>query len=186
MFPAVEKLREEILNAESVRSDLLKWKLGLIGAIGASGLGLAGSSGVGNAELVLAAIPPVALYVDLLCLHLTLRILVIGAFVQRSQSAGDPALAAYEAFADRARRLPGTGTPPRPQSAFDLEDWALFYSTYGLSAAIGAYGVVRLVQGSPYGSVFVASAVVGLLAIVAGRRQYAERCRKVGALEPTA
>ncbi len=35
----MEKLREEILQAEQTRSDLLKLKLSLVGAIGALGLG---------------------------------------------------------------------------------------------------------------------------------------------------
>jgi hypothetical protein len=41
----LEKLRDEILQTENTRSDLLKWKLGLVGAIGAAGLGFAGSVG---------------------------------------------------------------------------------------------------------------------------------------------
>jgi hypothetical protein len=35
----MEKLRDEILLAESTRSDLLKWRLALVGAIGAAGYG---------------------------------------------------------------------------------------------------------------------------------------------------
>jgi hypothetical protein len=81
----MQKLRDEVLQAEQVRSDLLKWKLALVGAIGAAGLGFAGSRGPGGADLVLCAVPLVCLYVDLLCHHLSLRILVIGSFLRTHQ-----------------------------------------------------------------------------------------------------
>lgn len=200
----MEKLRDEILQAESVRSDLLKWKLGLVGTIGAAGLGFAGFGFSGStdhlrhADLVLCAIPPVALYVDLLCLHLTLRILVIGSFLQNSTHAGaEPARVyrEYETFAHKARELPEppatpepSATPPRKtkgrptKSAFDLEDWALIYSTWGLSAAVGAYGVYWLTQSSWWvGLVFLISGASGVLATLFGHHQYAVRCRRIAA-----
>lgn len=76
----VGTLRQEILQSQQTRSDLLKWKLGLVGAIGAVGLGLAGSRVSNHADLVLCAVPLVCIYVDFLCRHLSLRILVIGVF----------------------------------------------------------------------------------------------------------
>lgn len=69
----MQTLREEILQAQRTRSDLLKWKLGLVGVIRSVGLGLAGSRVPTHAELVLCAIPFGCVYVDLLCRHLWLR-----------------------------------------------------------------------------------------------------------------
>jgi hypothetical protein len=172
----MEKLRDEILQAESTRSDLLKWKLGLVGAIGAAGLGFAGSVDLQHADLVLCALPPVTTYVDLLARHLTLRILVIGAFL-RTQSAGESAAyQPYEEFAERARNLEGG------RSAFALEDWALQYSSYGLSAAVTGYGAYQLWVSSTYGVPFVVSGVVGALVTFFGIREYTRRVGAVAAL----
>jgi hypothetical protein len=107
----MEKLRDEILEAEKARSDLLKWKLVLVAAIGTVGLGF-GQSEVGH-PIVLIGIPLVCAYVDLLCSHLTLRIHVIGNFM-RSRT-GEPSTSAennftqnlfrdYEIFAESNRK----------------------------------------------------------------------------------
>ena len=56
----MEKLRDEILHCESTRSVLLKWKLAVVGVVGAAGLGFSGSTRVPHAVLVLCVIPPVA------------------------------------------------------------------------------------------------------------------------------
>src|SRR5436309_2289100 len=132
----MEQLRQEILQAEQTRSDLLKLKLSLVGTIGALGLGFSGSRSVEHAELVLAVIPLVCVYVDLLCRHLSLRIVVIGAFLrspgaQEAREEGE-LTAKYEKWAESARRLsraPDQRRENKTISAFDLEDWALEYST---------------------------------------------------------
>jgi len=131
----MEKLRDEILEAEKARSDLLKWKLVLVAAIGTVGLGF-GQSEVGH-PIVLIGIPLVCAYVDLLCSHLTLRIHVIGNFM-RSRT-GEPSTSAennftqnlfrdYEIFAESNRK------------AFVFESWALLWSSLLLSAGVLAYG----------------------------------------------
>lgn len=186
----MDRLRDEILQAQGVRSDLQKWKLGLVGAIGASGLGFAGSVELRHADLVLCTIPPVAVYVDLLCLHLTLRIIVIGSFLQLPMPAGDSAASyrAYEDFADAARKLPELDTRRRMrrrrfENAFALEDWALVYSTYAVSVAIAVYGVYQLWRDSGwFGALFVISGAVGLAGALIGRHEYEDRCRKVDKL----
>ena len=169
----METLREEILQGQRVRSDLLKWKLGLVGGLGAAGLGFAGSEGLRHADLVLCAIPPVAVYVDLLCRHLSLRILVVGTFMrtQRDDPAG-ATLAAYEDFARRSRDLPGE----KARSAFDLEDWALSWSTMAVSAAIAGYGIVLW---SRFSAAFVISGLVGPVATALARRLFRDRFRSV-------
>jgi hypothetical protein len=167
----METLREEILQAQRVRSELLKWKLGLVGALGGAGLGFAGTTQLRHADLVLAAIPPVCVYVDLLCRHLSLRILVIGRFAAGSadDEGSGAAFAAYERFVERARALPSTrGT----RSVFALEDWALSGSSYALSAAIAAYG---LYLWSAFSVPFVVSGVVGIVATWLARRLYLDR-----------
>lgn len=194
-------LREEILQAQQTRSDLLKWKLGLVGVIGAIGLGLGGSRVSTHADLVLCAVPLVCVYVDLLCRHLSLRILVIGTFL-RTDAARPPSEAeaaewlvcrAYEDHVQTARELDRRlyhRLPKRVQrrlsathTAFALEDGAVTWSTLVLSAALIVYGALvwsgdsadhRLV-----GMLFFISGFVGLAASILGRRLYVDKFNRV-------
>jgi hypothetical protein len=131
----METLRAEVLQAQRTRSELLKWKLGLVGAIGAIGLGFAGSRTSAHVDLVLCAVPPVCLYVDLLCRHLTLRMLVISAFFQRNRARSQDweAIKEYEKLAGAVREN---------RDAFALESWAVSGSTAAVSGAVFFYGVL--------------------------------------------
>ncbi len=115
------KLAEEILETQKSRSDMLKWKLVLVAALGAMGLGLSQEMKV--APLVLAIIPFVCVYVDLLCCNCNVRTILIGTYY--ATCCRDP----YEGFVARHR------------SAFDMEDWALFGSTGLLCALVGIVGL---------------------------------------------
>jgi hypothetical protein len=212
----LEFLREEILNAQKVRSDLLKWKLGLVGTLGAVGLGLAGADTAGHPDLVLCAVPFVSVYVDLLCRHLSLRILVIGKYQQRS---GVEELAGYEEFVEKeARDLTLQGDPDwfvnrmraavealgrlpeivdRPSlrrhfaevhtwhgNAFDLEDWAVSWSSLTLSLAVLVYGVFVVTSAAAPGFALIASGAVGIVVTLAARTSYNRRQRAVRAIGP--
>jgi hypothetical protein len=151
----VNELRLEILEAEKARSDLLKWKLVLVAALGTIGLGLT-ETNVGH-PVVLIGIPLVCAYVDLLCRHLTLRIHVIGYFM-RSRPEVKPVnrdldwqqnfFRKYEEFADRNR------------AAFILETVALTVSSVLLSGAVAAYGGY-LAKTSKQTSVWTERALIG-------------------------
>jgi hypothetical protein len=184
----MEKLRDEILQAQQIRSDLLKWKLVLVGPLGAVGLGLAGAPNTADADLVLCAVPLVCLYVDLLTLHLSLRILVIGAFVRGAGETTDmPQVTAYEVFAQNAREL-STESSSDPRvwgSAFDLEDWAGWWSTVVLSGLVFGYGLLRAFQDSPIGLAFIGSGVIGMVVSRHAKRSYDKRCKAVGKLAPS-
>ncbi len=127
-------LRDEIVESQKTRADILKWKLIIVASLGGAGLGLTGQAkdaAFGYAYLALMFIPFVCVYVDLLCRHNALRIEIIGAFL-RSREA-DPQYA-YEQFVDSKRHL----------KAFDLEDWVLRYSTIALSALVALAGMWML------------------------------------------
>ena len=132
----MEKLREEIIESEKARADLLKWKLIGVAALGATGLGLTEHEGVPGASLLLALIPPVCFYVDLLCRHVSLRIMVIGRYLRLYDATQQP----YEAFVQRARDMRNYWGAP--VSAFVLEDWALEWSTYLTCALVLVAGLV--------------------------------------------
>lgn len=80
----INKLRDEIIEAEKSRVDLLKWKFISIAALGsiALGVGVKNPSEIISQEATLCLIPLVCVYVDLLCKHLNLRILVISEFIK--------------------------------------------------------------------------------------------------------
>ncbi len=165
-------LRQEILQAQQARTDLLKWKLGLVGVIGTAGLGLAGFRASAHADLVLCAVPFVCVYVDLLCQHLSLRILVIGTFfhmprefVTEDEQADAAVYRRYEKHAQKVRAL-------KPGGGFVLEDWALTGSTTALSISVLLYGTsVRagvLPDHVPAGWAFIVSGILGLVIGIGG------------------
>lgn len=131
----IRDFRIEIVEAEKGRTDLLKWKLILVATLGAIGLGIKGTDKTEtlpslSLSLVLCLIPLVCVYVDLLCKHLQMRILVIGNFFQthrkedKNLSGEDLCIHEYEKYAEKVREV------------FDLEDWAQNWSTYIFSALI--------------------------------------------------
>jgi hypothetical protein len=65
----MEILRQEIIEAQKIRAELNKWKLLIVSALTAVGLGLTESRSVPYAELVLCGIPFACAYVDLLHYH---------------------------------------------------------------------------------------------------------------------
>jgi len=162
------ELRDEIVESQKVRSDLFKWKILLVATLGAIALGF--SSEPANAASVpsfdhlylLCLIPLVGLYVDILCSHLNLRILVIGRYFQYVAAArgvdAEPRQAEYEQFVEQARNLTSdlvdlgkrqqseerNNRPVRTFSAFSYEDLAQHLSSFILSACVLLWGVLPL------------------------------------------
>jgi hypothetical protein len=129
-----KELRAEIVDAEKARVDFQKWKLVLVAGLGAAGLGLGAPPGTTSHPQLLCVIPLVCGYVDLLCKHITLRIMVIGTYV-RKLNEGSRALGTvldYEGFVEKTRKK---------VQPFELEDWVMDGSTLVLSAAIAGYGL---------------------------------------------
>lgn len=116
------KLADEILGAHQARADFLKWKLILVAGLGAAGLGLGGENH--PLRLLLALIPLVCLYVDLLCTNLKVRIIVIGSFFANLRRDS------YERYTQRNRDV------------FQMEDWALHWSTLGVCIIVGGIGLL--------------------------------------------
>lgn len=134
-------LRGEIEESEKVRADFLKYKLLAVAALGSIGLGLKttnDSTPLFNHIYILGIIPFVCFYVDLLCYHNTLRILVIGRYFANN---GCP----YEKFISQVGTALEKIEPSRKGASylFELEDWALIYSTLLLSAFVMILGIVQ-------------------------------------------
>ncbi len=104
-------LRDEIIESQKARADLFKWKIILVAAIGAAGLGVGAPKAevASKVEYVLCLIPLVCVYTDVLCAHLNLRIRVIGEFLRvtrnRAGLTDEDLNADYEKFAGKARHM---------------------------------------------------------------------------------
>ena len=153
MADAMISLRSEILEAEKARYDLLKWKLVLVAGLGAAGFGIGGGKSDVIAQLdldyLICLIPLVCIYVDVLCLHMNLRIMVIARFIRCTDSGGS-GLKDYENFARDAHRMTpqshyANDSSNNTVSAYALENWALQWSTVVVSSLVILYaGIVLL------------------------------------------
>ena len=142
----MESFRQEIIETQKTRSDLLKWKLIISASLGAIGLSVnplnSSSPGVSNydspVDLAFCLIPFVCTYVDLLCYHLNLRMFVISKFFQRLQTnkPNKNQDKEWESWQDiyLFRKYEETCTELR--SAFSLESLALKWSTIILSLIV--------------------------------------------------
>ncbi len=132
-----DMLRNEIIEAQKERTDLLKWKLIVVAGLAGIGFGFfSGATGTyaenlqGNetSHLALSIIPLACLYVDLLCYNLQVRMMIIGLFMQTYRSRNGRTdgedYCKYEEFCDKNRM------------AFKLEDWAIEHSTRTISGLI--------------------------------------------------
>ena len=125
-----ERLPDEIIETQKARSSLLQWKLIISSALGAAGLGLTNEDNSCKIGL-LALIPLACAYVDLLCTNLNLRIILIGKYF------ADVRKDAYEIAARKAAERLGW---------FDLEDWALYWSTYIAAAVLACLAIMKLLE----------------------------------------
>jgi hypothetical protein len=186
------QLRNEIIESQKVRSDLLKWKLVLVSSMGAAGLGLINQNTLPKISYVLCCIPFVCLYVDLLCKHLNIRMIVISHYFRVKGKIE------YEAFADGVRKLPklpdisGAKKPTSQQkkkekgvNAYGLEDIALHGSTAFLSISVMIYGFFILVKWIQSTKVlwwtFVFSGLFGLIFTWIIDNEYNKRCKRIQA-----
>jgi hypothetical protein len=147
----IGSLRSEIIESEKARIDLLKYKLIAVAALGAIGIGVGGYQAdpkTLDPELVLGIIPLACIYIDLLCWHNTLRILVIACFLKRNKNP-------YENFVDLLGEnlfiigeqiVHKCGNPYHKKAGyfFQLEDWALHWSTIFLSILLVLWGALHL------------------------------------------
>ncbi len=125
-------LRSEIVESQKARIDLLKYKLLAVAALGAFGLGAGHGEDEPMSSMYIYAfcfIPFVCVYIDLLCYHNTLRIRVIGNYL--NAACRDP----YERFIEDLKKC-----SPREGFFFELEDWALQWSSVVLSLILALAG----------------------------------------------
>jgi hypothetical protein len=195
-------LRTEIIESEKARIDLLKYKLISIAALGAIGIGVGGyevKTQILDPELVLAIIPLACVYIDLLCWHNTLRILVIACFLKGHD---DP----YEKFIEKigdnlyelGEKEAHKHRNPYHKKAgyfFQLEDWALHWSTIFLSMLLFLWGILHFIipdihgvvpeNGLPinsvnvHGATFIGMGLIGITLPILFHREFVKRLEKL-------
>lgn len=110
----------------------MKYKLLAIAALGTIGLGFSEQKGaIVEADYILCIIPFVCMYVDLLCYHNDMRILVIGNFLGCS---GD----SYENYISKLGAR--NGRPAGAGYYFELENFSLHWSSVFSGACLALYG----------------------------------------------
>jgi uncharacterized metal-binding protein len=148
----MDTLRQELLQAQKTRSELLKWKLLIVAGVGGAALGFSGR-GPGKSYLALAVLPLCCAYVDLLCWNLFRRIKSIGIFFEHvAHSSTD--LRRYEIFFHKMGRHFGRGA--------SLETWASLSVTVTISVAVWLVGTELSKSGSWEILLFPISAGVGV------------------------
>lgn len=187
--------RSEITESQKVRSDLLKWKLIAVAVLGSVGLGLTERSAANSYSLyVLAVIPFVAVYVDVLCHHLNLRMLVISAYARIRCSGCD---LVYEDFCKQARSLDQCKHSRRARSpekgcidTFGLERVALKHTTVALCGFLVVLALVLIPGWPPCGLwdwlpsiVILSAAIAGVVVSHLTDRAFRIRYRALKALE---
>src|SRR5215212_5242600 len=76
-------LRAEIVEAQKLGADFLKWKLIGIASVASVALGIAGAAPTDKALVTLCVIPLICAYTDIVSLDLVTRIAVIAAYLRR-------------------------------------------------------------------------------------------------------
>jgi hypothetical protein len=136
------ELRQEIIETQKARMDLHKWKIILVAAIGGAGLGLGSTGGANPNYYLFCLIPLVCVYVDILCSHMNLRIMVIGRFLQMTSQ--NPTEVQYERFVEKARAMPvsqASASSGGGIDAFAFENFAQHFSSAMLSISVIAWGI---------------------------------------------
>jgi len=125
-------LRTEIVECLKARIDLLKYKLLIIAILGSIGLGLSDKINKENAVIapihLLCIIPFACIFVDSLCMHNNLRILVIAKFLQTKGNL-------YECFVSDLR--------VDSRWMLSLEDVALHLSSIVVSVILIVLGICK-------------------------------------------
>lgn len=159
----IKSLREELLQAQSQRLDLSRFKLVAIAVLGSVALGAGGVTNGEGAALVMGLVPLTALYIDSLGDAKKIQFFAIGTFLR--QRFPDSLMGEYERFCEDNREV-------------FYQNYAYQYSTALVSLGTAAIGVARLVT-SPdsllLGIVELTSGVIGVVGSLALTRSTAKK-----------
>jgi energy-converting hydrogenase Eha subunit C len=165
-----EKLRDEIIESEKSQADFLKWKLVALAGIASVSLGFGSANSVPKgAALLVCLIPVICLYVDLISLHIMIRIITIGIYLKISGSR-------YEQLAFELRDR--TFANPFAFEAGVLHGSSLFFNI--IIVALGFIFPHALSNWpSEYGQAYAVSGVLGIVATIILWMTYRSRAKEI-------
>lgn len=171
----ISPLREEIRNSEAARLDFLKYKLIAIATLAAVAFGMGEwdkhPEGI-EPRYVLALIPFVCIYVDALCYHNNLRILVIAKYMRCN---GD----AYEIFLSQWDQLLNNKYKEGIGDYFKIEDWIIDYSTRVFAALVIVAGMTISVSLAVQGACISLAGLLGLTLSFYIRNQFDRKVQSI-------
>ncbi len=170
----------EIIEAQKIRSDLLKWKIIVVAALGATGLGLSTRS-LPYTDLALCCIPFVCAYLDLLCRHLSLRIRVISWLWEQGGSPQTNSttdvereyMQRHETFVQEARR----------RGILALEDVTVVVSSLVFSLALVVLPSILGPSVLPHTGLVLGSGILGIILAASIQFVYQLLWRRVAPLK---
>jgi hypothetical protein len=161
----LESLRTEIRESEKARIELLRYKLVAVASLAALGFGFQIQRDNAKIEFdyVLCIVPFVCAYIDLLCYHNTLRILVIACYLKHHD---DP----YEGYIVQLDESYNKGV----RHFFNIEDLVLFGSSILLSFLLEIYSIIPFFKtiDTEKGMIFLVTAFVAEILICFTRKYY--------------
>jgi hypothetical protein len=162
---AYDFIKDAILKGVELRTDLLKWKMIAVGAIGSVGLGAKDASP--NSFWVLILVPLLCVYVDIIYRNSCMRRDALRSFVILNKNLPDyselSALLLYESdhFKKRVHGRP-------------FEAAALVWSSVLLSVAVAAYPWLASISGSGRIALITAG-IIGCVIAIAVQYAYSRR-----------
>jgi hypothetical protein len=162
-------LRDELLQAQSQRLDLARFKLVAIAVLGSVALGANVLTNGEGAALVMGLVPLTALYIDSLGDAKKIQFFAIGSFLR--QKFPKSLLGDYEKFCEDNREV-------------FHQNYAYKYSTALVSLGIVAIGVARLVlqpDAALLGIVEILSGSAGVMGAASLARSTAAKLARLGA-----
>lgn len=139
-------LRNELIDTQKVRTDLIKWKLILVSVILAAAFGFTASTEKSNRlpdiKIILCCIPFICAYVDLQCSALYLRIRGIAAFLRFTEPCDNESriLHEYEKFMYSVRKKFQERGKLFIKSS--LQTIAIFWFSRLINIFVALYGVI--------------------------------------------
>ena len=171
-------LRQEIIEAEKTQAEYLKWKLISVASIASLFLSFKVANSY-DLSILLCLIPLICTYVDLISVHLMLRIIVIGTYLRKTkQQLGQPEYIDIKDYETFVSDILGE-VRSNPLSPFGLELTAIHGSTLVLSIIILVYGFVLASSNARLAYVYFVSGFIGIIFTILIFATYGKRVRKI-------
>jgi hypothetical protein len=171
-------LRQEIIEAEKTQADYLKWKLISVAGIASIFLSFKVVNSY-DLSILLCLIPLICTYVDLISVHLMLRIVVIGTYLRKTkQELGQPDYIDVKDYETFVSNILGE-VRSSPLSPFGLELTAIHGSTLILSVIILIYGYKLASSNASLAYLYFVSGFIGIIFTILIFATFGKRVRKI-------